>query len=93
MVSQVRRDAITDSSHHAVHGRTGHARRVIATNDDTTFIAGKGEKHAIQARIAQRRGQMKEATSEYHRDHLQERLAKLAGGVGVIRVPVPPMEY
>ena len=64
----------------------GKARRVTATKDDTTIIEGKGSDDAIQARIKQIKAQMEETTSEFDREKLQERLAKLAGGVAVIKV-------
>jgi len=64
----------------------GKARRVTATKDDTTIIEGKGSDDDIQARIKQIKAQMEETTSEFDREKLQERLAKLAGGVAVIKV-------
>lgn len=64
----------------------GAATRVQITKDDTTVIDGAGQKTAIDARIAQIKKQVEEATSDYDREKLQERLAKLAGGVAVIRV-------
>jgi chaperonin GroEL len=67
-------------------GDLGQARRVLAKKDDTTIIEGKGEQSDIQARIKQIRAQIDETTSDYDREKLQERLAKLAGGVGLIKV-------
>jgi chaperonin GroEL len=64
----------------------GQARRVVATKDDTTIVEGKGEQQEIQARIKQIRTQIDETTSDYDREKLQERLAKLSGGVGLIKV-------
>jgi chaperonin GroEL len=64
----------------------GRAKRVLMTRDDTTVIDGAGEKSAIASRIIQIRAQIEDATSDYDREKLQERLAKLAGGVAVIRV-------
>jgi len=64
----------------------GHAKRVSITKDDTTIIDGAGKKPAIAARIAQIRTQIEDTTSDYDREKLQERLAKLAGGVAVIKV-------
>jgi chaperonin GroEL len=64
----------------------GRAKRVSITKDDTTIVDGAGEKSAIEARIAQIRTQIEETTSDYDREKLQERLAKLAGGVAVIKV-------
>ncbi|HEX4915120.1 MAG TPA: chaperonin GroEL [Vicinamibacterales bacterium] len=67
----------------------GRASRVVVDRDDTTIIGGKGDKRAIDARCQELRKQIVETTSEYDRDKLQERLAKLAGGVAVIRVGAP----
>jgi len=64
----------------------GRARRVVATKDDTTFIEGAGEESAIKGRIDQIRSQIETTTSDFDREKLQERLAKLAGGVAVIKV-------
>jgi len=64
----------------------GKARRVVATKDETTIIEGKGSEQAIQARIKQIKAQIEETTSDFDREKLQERLAKLAGGVAVIKV-------
>ena len=64
----------------------GRARRVRIEKENTTIIDGAGKKDDIQGRIAQIRQQIEETTSDYDREKLQERLAKLAGGVAVIRV-------
>jgi chaperonin GroEL len=64
----------------------GKVKKVIIKKDDTTLIDGAGDKKAIQDRIALLKRQIKEATSDYDREKLQERLAKLSGGVAVIRV-------
>jgi chaperonin GroEL len=64
----------------------GTAKRVRLTKDDTTIVDGAGSKPDIEARISQIRAQIEETTSDYDREKLQERLAKLAGGVAVIRV-------
>lgn len=64
----------------------GHARRVISTKENTTIVEGKGEKSAIEKRIALIRQNIQDATSEFDKEKLQERLAKLSGGVGVIKV-------
>src|SRR5579864_1574288 len=64
----------------------GTARTVIANKDTTTIVEGAGKSEAIQARVKQIRAQIDETTSDYDREKLQERLAKLAGGVGVIKV-------
>ncbi|WEX74578.1 chaperonin GroEL [Sinorhizobium numidicum] len=64
----------------------GHAKRVLIEKDTTTIIDGSGDKATIQARIQQIKAQIEETTSDYDKEKLQERLAKLAGGVAVIRV-------
>jgi chaperonin GroEL len=64
----------------------GRAKRVRIEKENTTIIAGAGDKKSIDARIAQIKAQIEETTSDYDREKLQERLAKLAGGVAVIRV-------
>jgi chaperonin GroEL len=64
----------------------GSAKRVAITKDETTIIDGSGDKAEIDARVNQIRGQIEETTSDYDREKLQERVAKLAGGVAVIRV-------
>ncbi|MBL8782497.1 MAG: chaperonin GroEL [Alphaproteobacteria bacterium] len=64
----------------------GQAKKVRITKDDTTVIDGSGKKKDIQDRVAQIKAQIEETTSDYDKEKLQERLAKLAGGVAVIRV-------
>jgi chaperonin GroEL len=64
----------------------GEARRVVATKDDTTIVEGSGTADAIKGRMAQIKAQIEETTSDYDREKLQERLAKLSGGVAVIKV-------
>ena len=64
----------------------GTAKKTSITKDETTIVDGAGEKAEIEARVAQIRGQIEETSSDYDREKLQERLAKLAGGVAVIRV-------
>jgi chaperonin GroEL len=64
----------------------GKAKRITITKDDTTIVEGGGKKDDIKARIAQIRKQIEDTTSDYDREKLQERLAKLAGGVAVINV-------
>ncbi len=64
----------------------GTAKRVSITKDETTIVDGHGEKAEIEARVAQIKQQVEETSSDYDREKLQERLAKLAGGVAVIRV-------
>jgi len=64
----------------------GKAKKVVITKEETTIVDGAGKKSDIQGRVAQIRAQIDETTSDYDREKLQERLAKLAGGVAVIRV-------
>ena len=64
----------------------GRAKKVVVKKDDTTVVDGSGEKADIQGRISQIRAQIEDTTSDYDREKLQERLAKLAGGVAVIKV-------
>ncbi len=64
----------------------GRAEKVVATKEDTTIIGGKGDPDMIKARIEQIKAEIERATSDYDREKLQERLAKLAGGVAIIRV-------
>ena len=67
----------------------GRAKRIVVDKDHTTIIGGAGDKQAIDARVAQIRAQVEKATSDYDKEKLEERLAKLAGGVAVIRVGAP----
>ncbi len=67
----------------------GSAKRVVVTNENTTVVGGVGKKADIDGRCNQIRRQIEETTSDYDREKLQERLAKLAGGVAVIRVGAP----
>ena len=64
----------------------GDAKKITITKDTTTIIDGAGDKAAIAARVTQIRAQIEETTSDYDKEKLQERLAKLAGGVAVIKV-------
>ena len=64
----------------------GRARRVVSTKEDTTFVDGAGSEDAIQGRINQIKAQVEETTSDFDREKLQERLAKLSGGVAIIKV-------
>jgi len=64
----------------------GRARRVVSTKDDTTFVDGGGSEDAIKGRIQQIKQQIEDTTSDYDREKLQERLAKLSGGVAIIKV-------
>ncbi len=74
---------------HATLERLGRASRVVVDKDTTTIIGGKGEKSGIEGRIQQIRREIEKSTSDYDREKLQERLAKLSGGVAVIRVGAP----
>lgn len=64
----------------------GGANRVVATKDNTTIVGGKGDKKAIEERVAQIKGQIKATESDFDKEKLQERLGKLSGGVAVIKV-------
>jgi chaperonin GroEL len=64
----------------------GRARRVVATKDDTTIVEGNGDENEIKGRIEQIKAQIETTTSDFDREKLQERMAKLAGGVAVIKV-------
>ena len=64
----------------------GRAKRIIVDKDNTTIVEGAGKKSAIEGRINQMRAQIEETTSDYDKEKLQERLAKLAGGVAVVKV-------
>jgi len=64
----------------------GRARKVISTKENTTIVEGKGSKQAIEARVALLKKQIADATSEFDKEKLQERLAKLSGGVGVLKI-------
>jgi chaperonin GroEL len=64
----------------------GHAKSLVVTRESTTMVAGQGQAVAIQGRVNQIRRELEKATSDYDRDKLQERLAKLAGGVAIISV-------
>src|SRR3712207_7456375 len=63
----------------------GRAKRVVIEKENTTIVDGAGSREEIQGRIGQIKAQIEETTSDYDREKLQERLAKLAGGVAVIR--------
>jgi chaperonin GroEL len=67
----------------------GQAKRIVIDKDNTTIIDGSGDKKGIQARIAQIKAQIEETTSDYDKEKLKERLAKLAGGVAVVHVGAP----
>ena len=70
-------------------GELGQAKRVVIDKDKTTIIEGAGGKSAVEGRCAELRKQIEKTTSDYDKEKLQERLAKLAGGVAVIRVGAP----
>ena len=63
----------------------GTAKKISINKDDTTIVDGSGDKSEIEARVAQIKAQIEETTSDYDKEKLQERLAKLAGGVAVIK--------
>jgi chaperonin GroEL len=86
---QVISEEIGKKLEHASAADAGRASRVVVTKDATTLIGGHGEKQRIDARVQQIRQQIKETTSDYDREKLEERLAKLSGGVAVIRVGAP----
>jgi chaperonin GroEL len=64
----------------------GRADKVVSTKDDTTIVGGKGDEKAIMGRIEEIRTEIDKSTSDYDKEKLQERLAKLSGGVAIIRV-------
>src|SRR6185312_10680090 len=74
---------------HATIEQLGRAKRVVVDKDNTTIIGGGGERTQIDGRVEQIRREIEKTTSDYDREKLQERLAKLAGGVAVIRVGAP----
>jgi chaperonin GroEL len=86
---QVISEEIGKKLEHANVADAGHASRVVVTKDTTTLIGGQGDKKRIEARVQQIRQQLKDTTSDYDREKLEERLAKLSGGVAVIRVGAP----
>lgn len=67
----------------------GQAARIVLDKDNTTIVDGKGKKKAVEERVAQIRTQIESTTSDYDKEKLQERLAKLSGGVAVIKVGAP----
>jgi chaperonin GroEL len=74
---------------HVTIEQLGRAKRVVVDKDNTTIIGGAGDRSQIDGRIEQIRRQIEKTTSDYDREKLQERLAKLAGGVAVVRVGAP----
>ncbi|RFB76459.1 chaperonin GroEL [Methylovirgula sp. 4M-Z18] len=67
----------------------GHAKRIVSNKDDTTIVGGGGDSKMIKARIEQLHSEIKNSDSDYDRSKLQERLAKLAGGIAVVKVGAP----
>jgi chaperonin GroEL len=86
---QVLTEALGLKLEHLELASLGRAKRVVVDRDNTTLIGGAGEKSAIEGRKQQIRQQIEKTTSDYDREKLEERLAKLAGGVAVIRVGAP----
>jgi chaperonin GroEL len=74
---------------HVTIDQLGRAKRIVVDKENTTIIGGSGERNRIDGRIEQIRREIEKATSDYDKEKLQERLAKLAGGVAVIRVGAP----
>jgi chaperonin GroEL len=70
-------------------GQLGRAARVVVDRENTTIVGGKGDKTLIDGRMRQIRAQIEQTTSDYDREKLEERLAKLSGGVAVVRVGAP----
>lgn len=68
----------------------GQAKKVIVSKDETTIVSGAGSKDDVEARVSQIRAEIDNTDSDYDREKLQERLAKLAGGVAVITSALPP---
>ena len=85
LISEERGDKLEDANVKVL----GHAKRIVIDKDNTTIVDGAGDKSAIEARIKQIKAQIEESTSDYDKEKLQERLAKLAGGVAVIHVGAP----
>ena len=74
---------------HVVMDQLGRAKRIVVDKENTTIIGGSGERRQIDGRIEQIRREIEKTTSDYDKEKLQERLAKLAGGVAVVRVGAP----
>ena len=85
LVSEERGDKLEDTTVKSL----GRAKRIVIDKDNTTIVDGAGEKSAISARVSQIKAQVEESTSDYDKEKLQERLAKLSGGVAVIHVGAP----
>ena len=77
----------------ATMAQLGHAKQVKVTKENTIIVDGAGSSEEIKERVAQIRSQIETTTSDYDREKLQERLAKLAGGVAVIKVGVCPPRW
>lgn len=84
--SQVISEELGLKLEHTTLEMLGKAKKIVVSKDDTTIVEGAGDKKIIKERCAQLKRQIEESTSDYDKEKLQERLAKLAGGVGVIRV-------
>ena len=82
LISEDRGDKLEEASVQIL----GHAKRIVIDKDNTTIVDGAGDKSAIEARVKQIKAQIEESTSDYDKEKLQERLAKLSGGVAVIHV-------
>jgi chaperonin GroEL len=87
--AQVLAEELGITLEHAVLEQLGRAKRVVVDKDDTTIIGGAGDRKRIDGRIEQIRKEIEKTTSDYDKEKLQERLAKLSGGVAVIRVGAP----
>lgn len=85
LVSEERGDKLEDATIKVL----GRAKRVVIDKDNTIIVDGAGEKSAISARVSQIKAQVEESTSDYDKEKLQERLAKISGGVAVIHVGAP----
>ena len=78
--------ALSVITSYSIHYTKLYDKRIVIDKDNTTIIDGAGDESDIQARVKQIRSQIEETTSDYDREKLQERLAKLVGGVAVIKV-------
>ncbi|MGJ5034921.1 chaperonin GroEL [Bradyrhizobium sp. HKCCYLRH3059] len=87
--AQVISDDLGSKLENATLQQLGHVARVVADKENTTLIGSKGERSQIDARLQQLRREIEKTTSEYDKEKLEERLAKLSGGVAVIRVGAP----
>ncbi len=88
-LGRARRVVVDKDNTNVQLAQLGRARRVVVDKDNTTIIGGAGDRQAIDGRMAQIRREIDKATSDYDKEKLEERLAKLAGGVAVIRVGAP----